>query len=222
MNDPNLGESNISETEGQKALVPYNGDRSVVLYQEFELVKKHKPRPKVDLDPETEKTWKLLMGKGGSEGLEETNHEKEKWWEEERNVFHGRVDSFIARMHLIQGKIPHTQNMQTTYALKTGILLLSIYNIYNTSVSLRVIIISIELLIIKFLDILKGVAINSLGREERKMIKVIQYPNLMLLGRLNTNTTNTCLLILTIKINNSNNLTACILKNSLTQRNRNI
>lgn len=103
----------MSEMEGLKALVPYNGDRSVVPYQEFELLKKHKPRPKVDLDAETERTWKLLMGKGGSEGLEGTDKEKEKWWDEERNVFHGRVDSFIARMHLIQGKIHHTQTSST-------------------------------------------------------------------------------------------------------------
>ncbi|KHN37846.1 Transcriptional activator DEMETER [Glycine soja] len=102
-NDLKLRESNMSEMEGLKALVPYNGDRSVVPYQEFELLKKHKPRPKVDLDAETERTWKLLMGKVGSEGLEETDKEKEKWWDKERNVFHGRVDSFIARMHLIQG-----------------------------------------------------------------------------------------------------------------------
>nr|KYP41976.1 Transcriptional activator DEMETER [Cajanus cajan] len=103
LNGLELGESNIPKMEGQKALVPYNGDRSVVPFQEFELAKKLKPRPKVDLDQETERTWKLLMGKGGSEGPEGTDLEKEKWWEEERNVFHGRVDSFIARMHLIQG-----------------------------------------------------------------------------------------------------------------------
>jgi hypothetical protein len=89
--------------EGQKALVPYKGDGSIVLYQEFGFAKKHKPRPKVDLDPETERTWKLLMGKEESEDLGGTDKEKEKWWEEERNVFRGRADSFIARMHLVQG-----------------------------------------------------------------------------------------------------------------------
>ncbi|GMP96529.1 hypothetical protein CsSME_00045143 [Camellia sinensis var. sinensis] len=26
-----------------------------------------------------------------------------KWWEEERKVFCGRADSFIALMHLVQG-----------------------------------------------------------------------------------------------------------------------
>lgn len=44
------------------------------------------------------------MGIEGSEDLEGTDKKKEKWWEEERNVFRGRADSFIARMHLVQGK----------------------------------------------------------------------------------------------------------------------
>jgi hypothetical protein len=104
LNSLNLNEGNTSEKEEQKALVPYKGDGSIVPYQEFELEKKHKPRPKVDLDPETERTWKLLMGIEGSEDLEGTDKKKEKWWEEERNVFRGRADSFIARMHLVQGK----------------------------------------------------------------------------------------------------------------------
>ncbi|XP_015941185.1 transcriptional activator DEMETER isoform X1 [Arachis duranensis] len=103
LNNLSFGDSNISETEGQKALVPYMPDASIIPYQESQFVKKQKPRPKVDLDPETERTWKLLMGKQGSEHFEGTDKEKEKWWEEERNVFRGRADSFIARMHLVQG-----------------------------------------------------------------------------------------------------------------------
>ncbi|KAJ1435858.1 Permuted single zf-CXXC unit [Sesbania bispinosa] len=103
LNGLNLNESNISQMEGHKALVPYKGDGSIVPYQEIDFSKKHKLRPKVDLDPETERTWKLLMGKEVNERLEEIDEEKEKWWEEERNVFRGRVDSFIARMHLVQG-----------------------------------------------------------------------------------------------------------------------
>lgn len=103
LNSLSLNEGNRSEREEQKALVPYKGDGSIVPYQEFEFGKKHKPRPKVDLDPETERTWKLLMGIEGSEDLEGTDKKKEKWWEEERNVFRGRADSFIARMHLVQG-----------------------------------------------------------------------------------------------------------------------
>lgn len=103
LNSLHLNGSNTSEMEGQKALVPYKGDGSIVPYQEFGFEKKRKPRPKVDLDPETERTWKLLMGIEGSEDLEGADKKKEKWWEEERNVFRGRADSFIARMHLVQG-----------------------------------------------------------------------------------------------------------------------
>ncbi|KAI7984560.1 Transcriptional activator DEMETER [Camellia lanceoleosa] len=47
--------------------------------------------------------WKLLMENGG-EDVEEKAKDKEKWWEEQREVFVvDELDSFIARMHLIQG-----------------------------------------------------------------------------------------------------------------------
>ena len=88
-----------------KALVLYKGDGALVPYGEVEFLKKRKPRPKVDLDPETNRLWNLLMGKEGTEGLDGTDKEKEKWWEEERKVFRGRADSFIARMHLVQGTV---------------------------------------------------------------------------------------------------------------------
>ncbi|KAK6933518.1 LOW QUALITY PROTEIN: hypothetical protein RJ641_036412 [Dillenia turbinata] len=92
-------ETNIAGQE-QNALVLYKGDGALV---PFDPIKKIKPpRPKVDLDPETNRVWNLLMGKEGSEGFEETDKEKEKWWEAERIVFQGRADSFIARMHLVQ------------------------------------------------------------------------------------------------------------------------
>ncbi|CAA3007926.1 transcriptional activator DEMETER-like [Olea europaea subsp. europaea] len=89
--------------EEQGALVPYKQDGAIVPYEEFDPIKKRRPRPKVDLDPETNRLWNLLMGKEGSESTETTDKNKEKWWEEERKVFRGRVDSFIARMHLVQG-----------------------------------------------------------------------------------------------------------------------
>ncbi|KAF9674957.1 hypothetical protein SADUNF_Sadunf10G0181700 [Salix dunnii] len=98
----NAGSKKIENIE-QNALVPYKGDGKLVPYDGFEFVKKRKPRPKVDLDPESDRVWKLLMGKEASEGLEGTDKGKEQWWGEERKVFHGRVDSFIARMHLVQG-----------------------------------------------------------------------------------------------------------------------
>uniref|UniRef100_A0A803NWS7 HhH-GPD domain-containing protein n=1 Tax=Cannabis sativa TaxID=3483 RepID=A0A803NWS7_CANSA len=97
------GSSNELLRPDQNALVLYKGNGPVVPYGGFEFIKKRKPRPKVDLDPETNRIWNLLMGKEGSEDQEGTDKKKEKWWEEERKVFSGRVDSFIARMHLVQG-----------------------------------------------------------------------------------------------------------------------
>lgn len=97
----NIKRNEEAEQE-QHALVPYKGSSTIVPYERFD-IKKRKPRPKVDLDPETDRIWKLLMGIEGSESAEATDKDKEKWWEGEREVFRGRADSFIARMHLVQG-----------------------------------------------------------------------------------------------------------------------
>ena len=43
------------------------------------------------------------MGPDMGDGAEGLDKDKEKWLDEERRVFRGRVDSFIARMHLVQG-----------------------------------------------------------------------------------------------------------------------
>ncbi|KAF5729436.1 transcriptional activator DEMETER isoform X1 [Tripterygium wilfordii] len=104
LNDLNLKErTNESAGQEQNALVPYKADGTIVPYQGLGFLKKRKPRPKVDLDLETNRLWNLLMGKEGPKSLEGTDRDKEKWWEEERKIFRGRVDSFIARMHLVQG-----------------------------------------------------------------------------------------------------------------------
>lgn len=114
-NDLNLNaRANQESVQEQNAIVPYKQDGTVVPYEGFEFIKKRKPRPKVDLDPETTRIWNLLMGNEGSEGLEQTDKEKEKWWEEERRVFKGRADSFIARMHLVQGIAPYTFGLQNS------------------------------------------------------------------------------------------------------------
>lgn len=98
----------------QNALVPYNmrdhENNALVLYRDgiivpFRPTKKRRPRAKVDLDEETNRVWNLLLENINSKGIDGTDEEKAKWWEEERSVFHGRADSFIARMHLVQGKI---------------------------------------------------------------------------------------------------------------------
>ncbi|GMP88620.1 hypothetical protein CsSME_00040538 [Camellia sinensis var. sinensis] len=94
----------ISNEHGQ--LIVYNqnaygtdgGHGPVIPYNP----KKRKPPPKVDIDQETMRVWKLLMENGGEDVEGEKAEDKEKWWEEQREVFRGRVDSFIARMHLIQ------------------------------------------------------------------------------------------------------------------------
>ncbi|XP_057979531.1 transcriptional activator DEMETER-like [Malania oleifera] len=95
--------NNDTVGEEQNALVPYKRDDQIVPYGGHDHIKKRRPRPKVDLDAETTRLWKLLMEKEGSEDPEGTDKEKEKYWEEERKVFRGRAESFIARMHLVQG-----------------------------------------------------------------------------------------------------------------------
>ncbi|CAA2959958.1 ROS1-like isoform X1 [Olea europaea subsp. europaea] len=90
--------------EEQYALVPYQRSEALVPFDSsFYLGKRRRPRPKVDLDDETNRVWKLLLENINSEGIDGTDEENEKWWEEERRVFRGRADSFIARMHLVQG-----------------------------------------------------------------------------------------------------------------------
>ncbi|KAJ7976057.1 Transcriptional activator DEMETER-like protein [Quillaja saponaria] len=84
----------------QNALVIYGRDGTII---PFDPIRKRRPRPKVDLDEETNRVWKLLLENINSQGIDGTDEEKAKWWEEERRVFRGRADSFIARMHLVQG-----------------------------------------------------------------------------------------------------------------------
>uniref|UniRef100_A0A0D9Y1A0 HhH-GPD domain-containing protein n=1 Tax=Leersia perrieri TaxID=77586 RepID=A0A0D9Y1A0_9ORYZ len=84
------------------ALVPYNGEFGPIVPFEGKS-KRKRPRAKVDLDPVTALMWKLLMGPDMSDGAEGMDKDKEKWLDEERKIFQGRVDSFIARMHLVQG-----------------------------------------------------------------------------------------------------------------------
>ncbi|XP_010516871.1 PREDICTED: protein ROS1-like [Camelina sativa] len=103
----------INRETSETALIPYSmktqGNQIVVFGSgagalvPVTPVKKRHPRPKVDLDDETEKVWRLLLENINSEGVDGSDEKKAKWWEDERNVFRGRADSFIARMHLVQG-----------------------------------------------------------------------------------------------------------------------
>ncbi|XP_078429652.1 DNA glycosylase/AP lyase ROS1-like [Wolffia australiana] len=88
-------------TQEETALVPYSSSTAITTFEgQLQILKK--VRPKVVLDKETNRMWNLLMGKE-SQGPNTPGQDKEKWWEEERRVFRGRVDSFIAKMHLVQG-----------------------------------------------------------------------------------------------------------------------
>jgi hypothetical protein len=86
----------------QHTLVPYEGGFGALVPFEGK-VKKSRSRAKVNIDPVTNLMWNLLMGPDMSDSAEGLDKDKEKWLEEERKVFRGRVDSFIARMHLVQG-----------------------------------------------------------------------------------------------------------------------
>lgn len=101
-----LKQLRLNETEmGNGELVLYSGNGGMVPYEgPFDPLKKRKHRPKVDLDDETNRVWRLLMGKASEEDKQAANdEEKKRKLEEEREVFRGRVDSFIARMRLVQG-----------------------------------------------------------------------------------------------------------------------
>lgn len=111
----------INREYSETALVPYGTNSSYSIGNEIVIfnggpgaivpstrVKKpRRERAKVNIDNETDRVWKLLMDNIDSEGVDGSDEKKAKWWEEERNVFRGRADSFIARMHLVQGKHIH-------------------------------------------------------------------------------------------------------------------
>ncbi|KAM0845027.1 hypothetical protein ACQ4PT_056666 [Festuca glaucescens] len=84
------------------SLVPFGGQMFVPYERPLPLVKKQRPRAKVNLDFETTRVWNLLMGKA-TEPVDGTDVEKERWWKQEREVFQGRANSFTARMRLVQG-----------------------------------------------------------------------------------------------------------------------
>ncbi|KFK38383.1 hypothetical protein AALP_AA3G106500 [Arabis alpina] len=75
--------------EDQKAMVPYATPKT---YQS-----------KIQLDAETNRMWKLLAVSTESEGVDGSDEENQKWWQEERNVFKQLVKSFTSRMSRVQG-----------------------------------------------------------------------------------------------------------------------
>lgn len=97
------------QNQEHSALVVYRGDGSIVPFEgALDPIKKRRRFAKVDLDEETVRVWKLLMDNSNKELVEGPDEAKDKWWEEERSVFSGRTDSFIAKMHLIQGTVTYS------------------------------------------------------------------------------------------------------------------
>jgi hypothetical protein len=86
-------------------IVPYKGKEGGLIPYEgpFLPLRKRKPRPKVVLDTETVRVWKLLMGRGGNPEAD-SDADKELKWEQERCAMKSQAETFISRMHLVQGK----------------------------------------------------------------------------------------------------------------------
>ncbi|XP_025014609.2 uncharacterized protein LOC8267010 isoform X1 [Ricinus communis] len=96
-----------TKIEGSSAIVPYQdpsstkigGSSAIVLHKH----KKKKLTAQVLLDKETIRQWNLLVKIDNVLGEKEEDKEREKKWEEEVEIFHGRIKSFTSRMHVILG-----------------------------------------------------------------------------------------------------------------------
>ncbi|RZR93045.1 hypothetical protein BHM03_00021448 [Ensete ventricosum] len=102
--------------EPQYSLVSYGSSMMVPYTETYGEIKRKRPRAKVDLDGETNRVWKLLMGKMVSDA-EGPDVDREMWWGEQRQVFCGRADSFIARMRLIQGTAFNSCKHSSSYQM---------------------------------------------------------------------------------------------------------
>jgi len=99
---------------GSLQTVPYASNQAtgeIVCYNgPFLPIRKRRPRPKVVLDSETMRVWNLLMMGGGPSRNHFENDEtssdtiKELKWEQERHTMKAQAETFICRMHLVQGK----------------------------------------------------------------------------------------------------------------------
>ncbi|KZV47173.1 hypothetical protein F511_05224 [Dorcoceras hygrometricum] len=85
----------VRDQKVSDAILPYKG--------KFDPSKRQKLLPKVDLDAETLRVWNLLMETDGSEDIGEADKDSKIDWDSVREIFRGRIDSFISCMHRIQG-----------------------------------------------------------------------------------------------------------------------
>ncbi|KAF6150361.1 hypothetical protein GIB67_034060 [Kingdonia uniflora] len=118
-------EHNAITWQEQNAMVPYGADGNMVPYEGlFDPTKRRRPRARVELDAETDRVWKLLMGKESSGSVDGTDEDKAKWWANERKSFQGRAALFIDQMHRVQG--------DRTFTKWTGSVLDSIIGVFLT------------------------------------------------------------------------------------------
>lgn len=88
--------NNRKQSRKRKMKHDFNTDGALVLYQESS--KPKKLSAKVDLDEVSLKMWEQLeIGNGDEEKVDEEK------WRKEREVMEGRIESFVARMHMILG-----------------------------------------------------------------------------------------------------------------------
>jgi hypothetical protein len=107
----------IGTAEICSAVVPYKGDYSAIV-PFVGSVKRKRSRAKVDLDPVTTLMWRLLMGPDMDDSAETMDKDKEKWLDEERKIFQGRVDCLLLVCILFKVLLPFhycTLNMPIHY-----------------------------------------------------------------------------------------------------------
>nr|GEY23623.1 protein ROS1-like [Tanacetum cinerariifolium] len=94
----------LTRFQERNGVILYHQERSLVPFEDtYNIMTNGKLRPKVEIDDETSRVWRLLLEDINSQGIDGTDEDNTKKWEEERNIYSERAASFIARMHLIQG-----------------------------------------------------------------------------------------------------------------------
>ena len=99
-------------------MVPYNEKRDIVLSRSLRTYKKI--RAKVQLDPESQRVW-LQLENGGNPEVD-TDPDRVKYWEKERENMKKKVDLFIQKMHFVQGvpRVTLHYNRQNEVSISTS------------------------------------------------------------------------------------------------------
>ncbi|XP_030522569.2 transcriptional activator DEMETER-like [Rhodamnia argentea] len=97
--DLNIGDVPYKSKTNKKTKKPPSTQGILVCYEP----KAKKKAPRVELDSETVRRWELLILLDDGGANEADDKDTDRKWERERGVFRGRVEWFLARMHLILG-----------------------------------------------------------------------------------------------------------------------